>query len=50
MDFDRFLDFTKVIRMIYGLDAATKFFEKNIKNYDKLIDIKSLTIYNNSNK
>lgn len=50
MDYDRFLETVRVIRMLYGLPTAIEFFEKNINKFDKLIDISTMNLYNRNNK
>lgn len=36
MSFVEFLDFIKVIKMLYGRDVATNIFEKNLHKYYNL--------------
>lgn len=45
MQFNEFLQLTKVIRMLYGHEFALKFFENNIHQYEKIVDINILIDY-----
>jgi len=42
MQFTDFLSLVKIIRMLYGVTEAKKFFLDNIKQFDKVISSDSL--------
>lgn len=42
MKFSEFLDLIKVLRMLFGVPIAKKFFLTNLKRFDKIIDSDSL--------
>lgn len=47
MSLETFLDITKVIRMLYGVEASTKFFETNSEEFlGKKMDAKTLNNIN----
>lgn len=43
MSFDEFLNFIKVVKMLYGRQVACEIFEKNYKKY---YNLKNASLYN----